>query len=186
MDVRNCSGAVLAGGFSSRMGTDKAALPFGGMTLLEWQVQKLRALGIEDIMVSGKSLPAAGTRYVPDVYPHRGPLSGIHACLLAARNENILVLGIDTPLVPVSALRGLLEAHANDITVLCSGGVAEPLIGIYPTSLAAEAERILRTEDTAVRRLIERSELRRFDFDGDEMLLTNCNTPEEYGAIAVP
>ena len=183
MDVRNCSGAVLAGGFSSRMGTDKAALPFGGMTLLEWQVQKLRALGIEDLMVSGSRLPIAGTRYVPDVYPHRGPLSGIHACLLAARNENVLVLGVDTPLVPISALRRLLEAHISGVTVLCSGGVVEPLIGIYPASLATEAETILRTEDTAVRRLIERAELNRLDFDGDERLLTNCNTPEEYGAI---
>ena len=47
------SAAVLAGGFSSRMGRDKACLPFGGTTLLGFQVGKLRALGIEDIMISG-------------------------------------------------------------------------------------------------------------------------------------
>lgn len=180
MDIQNCSGAVLAGGRSTRMGTDKAALPFGGMTLLEWQARKLRALGIEDIMVSGSMLPAAGTRFVPDLYPHRGPLSGIHACLLAARTENVLVLGVDLPLVPLSALRGLGEAHTGGITALCHGQAVEPLIAIYSAQLAPAAEAILRTPDTAVRRLMERAALRRLRFDGDEALLMNCNTPEGY------
>ena len=64
------SAAVLAGGLSSRMGRDKAALPFGGTTLLDFQVQKLRSLGMEDIMISGTEQQIPGTRPIPDVYPH--------------------------------------------------------------------------------------------------------------------
>ena len=63
------SGIVLAGGRSSRMGTDKAGLSFRGMTLLEWQVSKLQRLGIEEIIISG-------SRGVRDVFPGRGPLGG--------------------------------------------------------------------------------------------------------------
>ena len=46
MEVSRVSAAVLAGGKSSRMGRDKAALPFGGETLLAHQARKLRALGV--------------------------------------------------------------------------------------------------------------------------------------------
>ena len=47
------SGIILAGGRSSRMGRDKAALPFGDGTLLSAQTKKLHALGITDILISG-------------------------------------------------------------------------------------------------------------------------------------
>ena len=53
MKAENISGVVLAGGFSSRMGTDKSRLKIGGMALLEIQIRKLQRLGIQDIMVSG-------------------------------------------------------------------------------------------------------------------------------------
>ena len=182
MDIHHCSGAILAGGFSSRMGADKAALPFGGMTLLEWQIQKLRALGIGDIMVSGSPLAAPMARCVPDVYPHRGPLSGIHACLEGAWNENVIFLAVDIPLVPASALRLLAEAHTGGITLLCHGGLAEPLVGVYATSLAEMASGILQTEDCSVRRLFAQTEVHSLAFQGDARLLENCNTPEAYQA----
>ncbi|MBR3585763.1 MAG: NTP transferase domain-containing protein, partial [Oscillospiraceae bacterium] len=85
MKAKNISGIVLAGGFSKRMGTDKAELKLGGMTLLELQVRKLQQIGITDIMVSGYGKPVEGTRAIEDIYPHKGPMSGIHACLKAAK-----------------------------------------------------------------------------------------------------
>lgn len=183
MDVKNCSGAVLAGGESSRMGTDKAALRFNGMTLLEWQIQKLRALGLEDIMVSGSTIQVAGTRNVPDLFPHRGPLSGIHACLLAARSAHVLVLGVDIPLVPVSALRKLLEIHTGGITVLSHGGMPEPLIGVYSSNMIAEAETILQMEKPAAHLLFQRTKFRKLEYEGEEKLLMNCNTPYSFNQL---
>ncbi len=55
---RKFSGIILAGGKSSRMKTDKAKLPLGNKTLLEIQVEKLIALGCEDVIISGKPLSA--------------------------------------------------------------------------------------------------------------------------------
>ena len=83
------SAAVLAGGLSSRMGRDKAALPFDGTTLLDFQVGKLRALGVKDIMISGSEQKIPGARPISDVYPRKGPLSGIHACLAAAKGSAV-------------------------------------------------------------------------------------------------
>lgn len=106
------SGIVLAGGVSRRMGENKAGLVLNGKTLLQHQADKLRALGIEDIMLSGAGCPALpGTRVIPDEFPGKGPLAGLHACLNAARNPACLVLSVDIPLVPVSALAHLCRAH---------------------------------------------------------------------------
>ena len=87
----------------------KANLPFGSVTMLEYQIQKLRMLGIEDIIISGSGRELAGTRCVPDIYPHKGPLSGIHACLEAALHDSVLFLSVDTPLIPIETLQTLLD-----------------------------------------------------------------------------
>ena len=104
MRAADISGIVLAGGFSRRMGTDKAELKLGELTLLELQVRKLRQIGIADIMVSGCRKPVEGTRAIEDIYPHKGPMSGIHACLKAAKTEACLVVSVDVPLFPAEWL----------------------------------------------------------------------------------
>ena len=177
------SAAVLAGGFSSRMGRDKAWLPFGGTTLLGFQVGKLRALGIEDIMISGSEQALPGTRSVPDVYPHRGPLSGIHACLTAAKGRAVLFLGVDTPLIPLETLRELLSSHENGVTLLRHGERTEPLIGVYDCTLAPLCEEILRTEHTGVWQLLNRTATKLLPFDGDETVFLNANTPEDHARL---
>ena len=68
---------------------------------------------LEDILVAGRDASAEGIRSVPDVYPHRGPMSGIHAGLLAAREPRALVLAVDMPLVPGTLLAELLEGKLN-------------------------------------------------------------------------
>ena len=121
MKAENISGIVLAGGFSRRMGTDKAELTLGGLTLLELQVRKLRQIGITDIMVSGYGKPMEGTRAIEDIYPHKGPMSGIHACLKAAKTEACLVVSVDVPLFPAEWLEKLVQAHDGPVTMLSHG-----------------------------------------------------------------
>ena len=180
---RDFSGIILAGGHSSRMGRDKAELELGGRSFLRGQIEKLQRLGIRDILVSGYPGPVAGARCVPDVYPHRGPLSGLHAGLLAIRHDSALVLAVDTPLVPESLLRQLLERHSSGITAAAWGDEAEPLIAVYDRSLAPACERLLQGEKAAVHRLLREAGVSRVDFTGDPRLLLNCNTPEDYQRI---
>ena len=177
------SGIILAGGLSSRMGSCKARLPWEGTDLVRHQVRKLQALGITDILLSGFSDPVEGTRFVADVYPRLGPMGGIHAGLLAARQEQCLVTAVDTPLVPPDALSGLVRYHldsGNDITVLSHNGHLEPLMGVYHRRVAPIAEALLRERNTAVRRLFDRVTFAPFPYTGDEQLLCDCNTRQDY------
>lgn len=184
--MKGLSAILLAGGKSSRMGRDKGALPFRDTTLLEWQVGKLRGLGIEDIMLSGSRAPVDGVRVVPDEYPGRGPLGGLHACMKKALHPDCLVLSVDVPLVPVPALLELVRTHREDgaaVTLLRHGDKWEPLMGVYQSGLHRAAEPILQSEHTAVRRLLDQTGFQLVDWPGDEALFLNCNTPEDYARL---
>lgn len=177
------SGIVLAGGRSLRMGRDKALLEINGRSLLEHQVEKLRRLGIADVVVAGREGPVDGARCVPDRRPGLGPLAGLHAGLMAARREHCLVLGVDTPLAPEAALAVLAEAHLRsgcDATLLSHGDRCEPLIAAYRSALAALAGEVLAGEDRSLRALLRRIDWRGCPCDGPEALLVNCNTPDDY------
>lgn len=180
---KRLSGIVLAGGASRRMGESKAELRLGGRTLLQRQVDKLHALGIKDIMLSGErcsSLP--GTRTVPDEYRDQGPLGGLHACLRSARNNACLALSVDAPLIPTAALSHLGQSHTGGVTVLCHGKREEPLIGVYDRTSAGDIAAMLDAGERSVQALKRRVRWRRFDYPGPEELLMNCNTPEEFAA----
>jgi len=158
-------------------------MPFRGMTLLEWQLQRLWSLGAEDIMLSGLRREMAGIRVVPDELPGRGPLSGLHACMKAAACPDCLVLSVDVPLAPLPALAELVRVHratGGKVTLLRHGDKWEPLMGVYQSGLFRQAERILRGEHTAVRRLLDETGFQLVDWPHDEVLFLNCNTPEDY------
>jgi molybdenum cofactor guanylyltransferase len=98
-------GFVLAGGKSSRMGVDKALLPFLGRPMIEIAVEKLRSFCAE--------VSIAGNRedlwtFAPVVHEARvdtGPAAGIEAGLLAASQPWVMFMPVDVPLVPVELLR---------------------------------------------------------------------------------
>ena len=180
MEIENVSGVVLAGGRSRRMGTKKADLKLGGRTLAEIQVQKLRNLGIDDVMISGYDGSVEGARTVADIYAGKGPLGGIHACLKAAEHPACLLISVDAPLVPEETLKALVEAHEGPATVLCLNGKIEPLMAVYDLAVAASAEEWIRNNDFAVRRIADTLRLKKLEYTGDPELLLNCNTPEEF------
>lgn len=177
------SAIILAGGYSSRMGQNKAELDFHGVSFLQHQVNKLHSLGIREIFIAGYENAPDGCQFVPDVYPHRGPLSGIHAGLLAIRDDRALVLAVDTPLVPESLLRKLIETHLAGITLVTCQGEIEPLIGVYDKALAQKGEETLLNGKTSVRRFCRAAGFTALPYTGDPALLMNCNTPEEYAKL---
>lgn len=184
--IDRLSGVVLAGGASRRMGRDKATLTLQGKSFLLLQVEKLKALGIRDIMLSGSRLaPLPGTRRVEDEIPGKGPLSGLHACLKAAKHPACLVLSVDVPLVEVKTLDRLRLAHPEpepgrrNVTALAHGSRVEPLIALYDCSLAEEAERMLRRGEYALRGLERVATWRQMVHQGAEERVLNCNTPED-------
>ena len=176
---------ILAGGHGSRMGRDKALLTMpDGRTFLQHQLDKGRALGITDILLSGSRTETEGVRVIPDNLPDSGPLGGLEACLPVISHEKALVLGVDTPLVPVEELTRLMtraRSNTEPVTVLRSPDGLQPLIGVYDRSVLP----IIREQRTLGRRklllTLERSGYCVCESGGAG--LCNINTPADYAAI---
>jgi molybdopterin-guanine dinucleotide biosynthesis protein A len=189
---------VLCGGRGTRMGEDKAWLPFRGEPLLARVVRRL-APSFGDVVVvarPGQPLPAiaAPCRVVLDDVPDRGPLGGLAPGLRASRADAVFVTGCDTPFVSADVAALLFDRLGGaDGVVVTDDGRACPLCAVYRTSLASDvAERVatgrLRASELAARPGIVRvpsDELRATD--PHLRCLVNVNTPESLAAaLALP
>ena len=111
---------ILCGGNSTRMGTDKALLPFGDTCLIEYLVRKFQPY-FSRIYLSVKikgdyshlKLPVTE---IPDIYPNQGPMSGIFSGLSMIDEECAFFMSVDTPfLEPKTGLALLSELGDADI-----------------------------------------------------------------------
>ena len=102
-------GALLAGGRSSRMGSAKATLVVGGMTLAARAAATLRQVAADCVQVGGEAIPGLGLPLWPDLRVDCGPAAGIEAALAGAAPSPIVVLAVDLPLVPAGLLIHALE-----------------------------------------------------------------------------
>lgn len=129
-------GAVLAGGLSTRFGSDKAMAELAGHTLLATAVDALSGW-CEYVVVVGRETAPAPT--LPDwPRPQMGPLAGIAAALHLARDESyaaVLTCGVDSVGLPenLPELLGAAPAYLAD----------QPVIGIWPTAALETLEAIL-------------------------------------------
>ena len=116
------SAAVLAGGKSSRMGSDKALLPItpGGPPMLAIVLERLSTIA-DDLMVIANDAPRYelfGARVVPDLRAGGGSLIGIHSALAHAWHEHCLVVACDMPfLSPQLLSRMAIEPRDYDVLV---------------------------------------------------------------------
>jgi len=175
---------LLAGGKSARMGTNKAELLYEGKTFLEHMLDKAHALGIEKCYISGYDSKREDVQTVWDIYPDRGPLSGLHASLLAITTPYCLVLPVDAPKLPLDILEKLLQCHAqqqNDHVLIWEHGVRqEPLIAVYPAKMAATIEAMIRDHGAPVFRAIDSWGFESFRMEMAQEQIVNINTPELY------
>ncbi len=130
------SAIVLAGGRSTRFGSDKAAAQLAGRPMLEWVVAAVSAICEDVIIVGGPERSLPGTRYIPDEGAPRGPLGGIVAGMRAARFEACFASGCDVPLLVPGLVRLVLRAlDGAAAAVPVVGGVPQPLTAAFSRDL---------------------------------------------------
>ena len=182
---------VLAGGASSRMGREKSDLLLNGRTFLETQIAKGKQLGVNRIYVSGYHGEGCTEEIVMDRIKERGPLGGLEACLSKAAGDGAdrcLVLGVDTPLVPVSELQNLIQSASADdqnrVTLLRHNGKEESLMAVYETSLSSDIRAFLERGQASVFRFLNEIGYSRYDTQEDDWYFTNINDPKVYEEVS--
>jgi molybdenum cofactor guanylyltransferase len=143
---------ILCGGQSSRMGRDKASLPFGPELMLQRVVRLLgESVGIEQIVVVGapnQAIPSLpdGVTIVRDVAEFRGPLQGLANGLRAtgSRFDAVYLSGCDVPLILPAFVDRIFELLADfDAAVPFDGEHYHPLAAVYRPRILPQIEQLL-------------------------------------------
>jgi molybdenum cofactor guanylyltransferase len=189
------SAFILAGGGSTRMGTDKAFVMLAGETLLARALRLCRAVSSQVLIVGDRRKFGPFASVVEDVFPGCGPLGGIHAALRASQTDLNLVLAVDVPFVSPALLQSLV-ARARDssaiVTVPRTLHGWQPLCAIYRRAFADAAEQALDSArykidalfDEASTMVIGEDELQSAGFS--PQAFRNLNTPEELANARIP
>ncbi|MBI3681478.1 MAG: molybdenum cofactor guanylyltransferase [Acidobacteria bacterium] len=181
------AGYVLAGGLSSRMGQDKALLPFRGSTLLECVAQTVRqAAGNVTVVGPAQRYSFLGLPLIEDRLAGLGPLSGIHSALSDSKAEWNLVTACDMPNLTPEFLCWLLEeAERRDSSVLMPvslSGFPEPLCAVYRRTCLACAEEALAEGRLKITDAFSRLRIELVPA-GPASLLASANTPEDWASM---
>ena len=182
-------GLVLAGGRSSRMGRDKAALPVGGRTQLEHAMTLLAphvARAFVSVRADQRADPLrSGFEQIADTRDDLGPIAGIIAAQERYPQSAWLVLACDLPLLDAATLALLVRERAPErlATAFRSShdALPEPLCAVWePASRAALAAYVARGK-SCPRKFLLGADLQLID-ELNPRALDNANTPEEYAA----
>jgi molybdopterin-guanine dinucleotide biosynthesis protein A len=152
------SAVLLAGGESRRMGTDKATFLFRGKPLWQVQLETLRRLRPSEIFVSARTDPLwrpADVRFVADIPPSRGPLSGLAASLAKIHTAYLVALAIDMPFMTGNYLRSMCDAIEFGCGVVAKiNDRAEPLAALYPREAEIDFRAVLAGTDFSLQNLV--------------------------------
>jgi molybdopterin-guanine dinucleotide biosynthesis protein A len=175
------------------MGRPKAALPYGGATLLEFQTGRLAEL-FDEVLVVAKEAPPAPlgpARLVADRDSGHAAIFGLARALEEAR-DRVFVLGVDLPAVAPALVRAIAEESENRdaLAVLPrADGRLQPLAGVWRRGALPAARR--RIEEGALSlhglaeevgaEVLDESWWRRLDPSGTAF--SNLNTLEEWAAL---
>ena len=180
-------GLILAGGSSSRMQRDKAALPYRGKSQLD-RAFELAGRHLTKVFVSVRASqttdPTRAQRpMIVDCIAGEGPIVGIRSALAAYPDVAWLVLACDLPFLSDAALSQLLrERDADGLATAyrsAHDGLPEPLCAIWEPAAAPALASYQNDGGHCPRKFLIRHAVRLLE-PLDRRALDNVNTPEEY------
>ncbi len=184
MRKSSVTGLVLAGGRSTRFGSDKARHAWRGRPLIEHAVSALQDVADSVLIGAGshaRPYEVAGARTIRDRFAHCGPLGGLHAGLSHSSSPWVLVVACDMPAVTAPLLRGILSEIHGGLSCVVSrtpGGRLHPLCAAYHVNLLPLVELHLRTGQLAMHALIRAANGVRYRVVAPELVL-NVNSTRD-------
>ena len=176
------AGFVLAGGRSSRMGQNKALLPWKGSTLIQSVAREVfEAAGNATLIGSPELYGKLGFPVIPDRIEGCGPMGGLHAALSAKAAEWTLLVACDMPAVTHELLTALLdvaEISNADAVVPATPHGLEPLCAVYHSRLLPAVEFAIQSKLLKMHDFLSTIQVRSW-VAPDASLFRNLNTPEQ-------
>jgi molybdopterin-guanine dinucleotide biosynthesis protein A len=183
---------IQAGGRSSRMGQDKALMPFLGQPLIARVVTRLASVADELIISTNRPGDYAflGLPLVTDKIPDRGALGGLYTALETASQSHVAVVACDMPFANAGLIRAqsaIMQNESADVVIPQPEGGYEPLHAVYrretclpmvESSIHAGMWKLISWFPLVKVRAIRAHELRQYD--PRQLTFFNINTPEDF------
>jgi molybdenum cofactor guanylyltransferase len=157
------TGIVLAGGRSSRFGSDKMAADYRGRPLLLSAIDAVSAVADDILLVLAPEADppgglAAGVRIARDPAAYGGPLRGLAAGLASVTTDLALVAGGDMPRLSSSVLRKMcrtIESSDVDAVALLEGTKRRPLPLVLRSRVGETVDDLLERGERSLKSLLE-------------------------------
>ena len=187
IEKNNITGIILAGGKSSRMGTDKGFLVLNNKPFVQYSIDALKPLVSEIIIVSDHpAYDVFGLKRITDIEKDAGPVSGIYSGLSASSTSYNIVLSCDIPLITTEVLQLLLDAvdDTSEIIQAESHGKSMPLIAIYKKEVSKTFKYFLEQGERRLRIVVNACKSKNISLNDEFTSSTmNVNTPNELKTI---
>jgi len=174
---------IFAGGKSSRMGEDKALLPFGhSPTLAEYQYKKLQNF-FHHVALSAKDDKFNfDCHVIIDNYEESSPLVGILSIFeTLSEADAVFILSVDAPFVEEAVIQSIMEKENSefDVIVAKSPSGIQPLCALYKRSILPLAQAQYKQNNHKLQDLLTLAKTDTVVF-AENKPFTNLNHPKEY------
>jgi molybdopterin-guanine dinucleotide biosynthesis protein A len=180
------TGIVLAGGKSTRMGTDKALLIYNGEPLISHAVNLLSLVCNKVVISANDSIyNFTGCENWPDEIPVNAAMVGIYSCLKRSGTFLNLVLSVDMPLISEVFLQKLIEERDGHDLVLPvhDDGIVEPLCGLYTGNLVTSLHEHVISGQFSLRQFAKSSDVKLIQTGDLRSMFFNVNTTKDFGLL---
>ncbi len=190
--ILDIDGWIIAGGASSRMGEDKAALEIGGCSLIELAGKALSKVAEGRISIAGEPREFVSQwPAFPDKGPSgQGPLSGVSTALSNGSSEWVAVISCDMPFTTGKVLTRLvshIHSGIDAVVPIQPDGFPQPLCALYRRKpVLAAVQDLFENRDRSLRYLLSRLAKHYVpfsafkDLQNADHLFLNLNSPAEY------
>lgn len=175
---------IVAGGKSSRMGSDKALLPFGGFnTLTQYQLHRLTPF-FQSVHVSTKSKDKFhfDASFIEDIssYQQSSPLIALLSIMQHFKTP-VCVISVDTPFVNKEVFEQLFQSLNDKVqaVIATSPSGSHPLCAIYSPTISDKITHMLEKNEHKIKNLLDSTHTIFIPFESDAPF-TNLNYPHEY------
>lgn len=179
------AGVVLAGGRSSRMGTDKALVPVAGRPMAVRVAAALAAGGCDPVWCQGgdaAALTALGLEVRPDTQAHAGPLAAIAQALHAASPLDVVVAACDLPDLDGASVQAVRAAGAGTpgaLVAAADDGTGVHLVAWWSAAAAPVLDELVSAGMVSFRAAVDR--LGGVRVPVDPGAVRNVNHPDDLG-----
>lgn len=184
---KNITGIILAGGKSTRMGTNKGFIFFKNKTFVEHIITAIQPLVDEIIIISNhENYDQFELKRYDDLIKNAGPLAGIYTGLHYSKTENNLLVSCDVPLINTEVLQKLIEQinDTSEVIQLQSNGKNMPLIAIYKKKCEVVFLEELKQDQRKVQQAIKKCKVHTVLIDSVlEKHTTNINTKKDLDLL---